>query len=98
MQHPSSIATASRCLCLGLCAVFSGCATAPNPETVVVTEIQIERVTPLASLMRPCPVPELGDRSTLGDVVSLAIERGQALVQCNDRLAAIRRSVESDEQ
>jgi len=43
-------------------------------------------------------VPELGDRSTLGDVVSLAIERGQALVQCNDRLAAIRRSVESDEQ
>ena len=96
MQPPSSIATASRCLCLGLCAVFSGCAT--NPETVVVTEIQIERVTPLASLMRPCPVPELGDRSTLGDVVSLAIERGQALVQCNDRLAAIRRSVERDEK
>ena len=30
---------------------------------------------------------------TLGDVVRLAIERGQALVECNDRIEAIRRSV-----
>lgn len=43
-------------------------------------------------------MPELGDRLTLGDVVSLAIERGQALVECNDRIDAIGRSVESAAQ
>lgn len=59
----------------------------------MITETQIERVTPPASLMRPCAIPELGDRDTLGDVVSLAIERAQALGECNDRIESIRRSV-----
>ena len=90
MPHPSSIRTAWPLLCLA--ALATSCASVPEPETVVVTEVQIERIRPPASLMRPCPVPEMSG-ATLGDVVELAIRRGQALVECNDRLSAIRRSV-----
>ena len=64
----------------------------------MITETEVQIIRPPLSLMRPCPVPELGDSATLGDVVRLAIERGQALVECNDRIDAIRRSVENENQ
>lgn len=60
----------------------------------MIYETDVVIVRPPAALMRPCAIPELDGRDTLGDVVSLAIERAQALVECNDRLAAIRRVTE----
>ena len=63
----------------------------------MITETEVQIIRPPLSLMRPCPVPELGDSATLGDVVRLAIERGQALVECNDRIDSIRRSVSAEQ-
>lgn len=96
MQHRLNIRHVWTLLCPLI--LLASCASTPDPEVRVITETEIQIVRPPSSLMRPCPVPELGDIATLGDVVRLAIERGQALVECNDRMAAIRRSVESDPQ
>lgn len=73
------------------CLMLAGCKTCPIPKAPEVVEVVVTKTVPVpAELSRECDVPAKTG-NTVGDAVSLANARREALEECNKRLEAIRR-------
>ena len=83
---------------IGVLLALAGCAsTRPAPAPVVVPELVRVPVTryilPPDELMRPCPIPQLADR-TVESVVETNNARLVALEKCNQQLQRLRELVQ----
>lgn len=73
-----------------LTVLLTGCGKRLEVRPVTVTKTVVEKVQPPAELLEPCPIPDLDQVRTTGDLEAVAIEALQAAKCGNDDKAAIR--------